>query len=104
MNRAWPIGILFFVFLYLGANVSSLWLWTITGTAIFLLFSLMFAMYKKGQFVGPKTLINDVNFIKNKFFKDENDNSDINDYDINDYDINDYDKAIKRNRSSDDDL
>jgi hypothetical protein len=90
MNRAWPLGILFLIFIYLGANVSSMWLWVITGVSVFLLFALMFIMFQRGKFIGPSTLIDDARFIKNRFIMDDDENSDIEIVDV----------AVRRRQSS----
>lgn len=90
MNRGWPIGLLFLFFLYLGANVSSTWLWVITGLAVVLLLGLMFIMYQRGQFVGPGTLVDDARSIRDRFISDD------------DEDVEIVEVAVRRRRPADD--
>ena len=63
MTRAWPLGILFFVFIWLTANVESWLIWLIAGIFFVALIVLIFAMKSSGNFVGPSTLIDDMKYV-----------------------------------------
>lgn len=89
MNRAWPIALLALVFLYLGANVSSAVLWSITGVAVLMLIGLMFFMWQRGQFIGPGTLVDDVRSMRDRFIEDD------------DEDVEIVEVAVRRRRAAD---
>ena len=67
MTRAWPLGILFFVFIWLTANVESWLIWLIAGIFFVALIVLIFAMKSSGNFVGPSTLIDDMKYVGKRF-------------------------------------
>jgi len=47
------------ILIFIGANLGSTALWAIAGVAIIALIVLMVAMYRQGNFMSPKILLDD---------------------------------------------
>ena len=71
MTRPLPLAILALVFLWLAANVDTVWLWMITVVALAALVALVIAMRFRDMYTGPKTLGDDFRSITRKVMRDE---------------------------------
>lgn len=70
MTRGLPLGLMFLLFAWMAVNVSTTFMWIFTAVCVLLLMALICAMYWRDQYVGPKTLIEDVKIVGRKLTRD----------------------------------
>ena len=71
MTRPLPLAILALVFMWLAANVDTMWMWLITVVAVAALVALVIAMRFRDMYTGPKTLTDDIRFLSGRIIRDD---------------------------------